>query len=350
MRGLVCLLLFVSLILSVSADQIEGSRLAAIREEMKEGRWGSVDRVLLVHRGETVFDESFPRIYHSGGEAGPYNYEDTDWHPFRGESQLHTVQSITKSVLATVVAAAIQRGLIEGLDRPINYHFRQQIDEILTLRHLLSMTAGFDWDEESDYGEPGNDWSQMEESENWLGYALSKPLLDAPGSKFNYNSGLPQLVAEVLVHSTDTDLEQLASHLLFEPLGIEDVVWKRSASGEVDAQGGLYLDAESLAKIGQLYLQDGMWEGERVLPEGWLEEVIEARVSAYEGLDYSLGWWVLSHEDSLAVAGIGYRGQRIYIVPESEVVLVYFSWNVDPGAGPTTGEILARFMRALEQP
>ena len=93
-----------------------------------------------------------------------------------------------------------------------------------------------------------------------------------------------------------------------------------------------------------------MWEGERVLPEGWLEEVIEARVSAYEGLDYSLGWWVLSHEDSLAVAGIGYRGQRIYIVPESEVVLVYFSWNVDPGAGPTTGEILARFMRALEQP
>lgn len=347
MRGHVFLLLLVCLSSCAWADEFDSARLAVIRAEIEEGGWGSVDRVLLVHRGETVFDESFAQNYHSSGEAGPYNYEDAAWHPYRGDSQLHTIQSITKSVLATVVAAAIQQGLIDGLDRPINRHFEKPLDETLTLGHLLSMTAGFDWDEESDYGEPGNDWSQMEESENWLRYTLSKPVVDLPGRKFNYNSGLPQLVAEILVLSTDTDLEQLASHLLFEPLGIEDVVWKHSASGEVDAQGGLYLDAESLAKIGQLYLQDGVWEGERILPEGWLEEVIQARVSAYEGLDYSLGWWLLSQDNRLAVTGIGYQGQRLYIVPENEVVLVYLSWNVDPRSGPNSGQILSRFLGAL---
>lgn len=308
MRGsAIALLLLACLSMWVSADEFDRAKLGMMRAEMAEGKWGVVDRVYLLHRGEVIFDESFDHIKLSSGIPGPYNYEDARWHPYYRESELHTVQSITKSVLATLVGTAIQKGLLDGLDQPVGGFFERPLPEQLKLRHL-----------------------------------------HPPGETFRYNSGLPQMVAKVLEKSTGDDLEVVAESLLFTPLGIDSAVWKRSPSSEVDAQGGLYLEAESLAKIGQLHLQDGVWEGTRLLPEGWLTGIRSSPVSAYDGLDYSLGWWMVSHQGNLSTTGIGYRGQRLYIVPEKELVLVNFSWNSDPRVGPNTGEILARFLEALE--
>jgi CubicO group peptidase (beta-lactamase class C family) len=327
--------------------------LEQIREEIEAGEWGPVDSVVLVYQDDVIFHhgKTQARVPHSRASSpGPYNYDDPEWHPFYGESDLHTLQSVTKSVMATLIGISLQRGEIESLDQPVASFFDQPLPPGLTVGHLVDMTAGLEWDEESDYGTPGNDWSEMERSGVWLDYVLSKRSLAEPGEVFRYNSGLPQLLAVVLERASGKDLQSLARERLFAPLGIERWHWKKSPAGEFDAQGGLYLSGLSLAKIGRLHLQDGVWAGERILPEGWLYQIANSGIAAYPGLDYSRGWWLMSDSSgSRSVTGIGYRGQRLYILPEQEAVLVFLAWNrPSSGSAPSSKEILERFLPALK--
>lgn len=348
-------LLFPAIAEEAPGIRFQASKLAEIDKEIASGQWGPVDSFVVVHRGELIAHRRYPRDYSSlvsgPGPKGPYNYQDPDWYPFQQGSDLHTVQSVTKSVMATLVAIALERGELKSLDQEVAPLLDFPVPPDLTVRHLLDMTAGMQWDEESDYGDPGNDWSNMEQSEDWLAYVRQKPMLHKPGRTFTYNSGLPQLLTLVLETTTGEPLETQAEKRLFKPLGISRWYWKRSPSGEIDAQGGLYLSALSLAKLGQLHLQDGVYSGRRLLPKGWLEQISGSGLRAYEGLNYSLGWWLPTAESiSGSVMAIGYGGQRLVIVPEQEMVLVFLAWNlVSEKPAPSTQQIVERFLGCLQQ-
>jgi len=184
---------------------------------------------------------------------------------------LHTLQSVTKTVTSVIIGAATARGEFHELSTPVLKFFDESqvanIDERkrpVTLRHLLTMTGGFDWNEGLPYNDPNNTCSLMEASFDWVKFAIDRKMAREPGAVFNYNSGETQLLSHVFRVATGRDIEEYAAEHLFSPLGIERYFWKRSPAGPVDTEGGLYLNPRDMAKIAYLYLRKGVWRGRPV--------------------------------------------------------------------------------------
>jgi len=173
----------------------------------------------------------------------------------------------------------------------------------------------------------------MENSDDWIQFVIDQPMSDQPGDKFIYNSGASQLLSLIIKKATGKHVDEYAQEHLFGPLGIASYQWKITPTGFPDTEGGLYLTSRDLAKIGYLYLMDGLWDGVRVLPEGWVDASVERSVDDTEwlGMGYGFQWWLVPwgpENDSYAYAAIGYGGQRLFVVPELNVVAVFTGWNI----------------------
>ncbi len=164
----------------------------------------------------------------------------------------------------------------------------------MTLRDVLTMTTGIRWDEEStEYTDPANNCAVMEGKEDWVRYVLEQPMAEDPGKVFVYNSGATELLSYLIRKATGKQADDYAKEHLFGPLGIE-YFWKRTPKGLADTEGGLYLAPRDLAKIGYLYLKDGVWDG-KAHPAGRLGGGVDAREHPHEGrrLGYGYQWWVM---------------------------------------------------------
>src|SRR5260370_438923 len=126
----------------------------------------------------------------------------------------------------------------------------------MTLRDVLTMSTGFDWNEGLPYNDPNNAASQMEATNDWVQFVIDRPMAHDPGTVFAYSSGATELLAHIFKKQTGQDIEAYARKHLFAPLGIRDYHWKRNPLGVVDTEGGLFLRAADLAKIGYLYLPE----------------------------------------------------------------------------------------------
>ena len=124
-------------------------------------------------------------------------------------------------------------------------------------------------------------------------------------------------------------LDEFAEKVLFGPLGITNYYWKHDPTGYPDALGGLYLGPEDLAKIGYLFLNEGVWEGKQIVSKEWVRQAT-ARITetAFPGYGYGFQWWRPGITDSPVWSGIGFGDQALTIYPELNVVAVVFSWNV----------------------
>lgn len=320
---------------------LDPGALAALDREFVDGRHGYVDGVLVVRHGRIVFERSYRRDYDTPfagkGAPGLYNYFDPEWHPYWKRSQLHTMQSVSKSVTSALVGIAIRRAELPGVEAPLMPYFsafRVKADprrDRMTLRDVLTMTTGIQWDESSSsYTNAANDCAEMEASPDWIQYVLDRPMADEPGRRFEYNSGATQLLSYLILKATGRQADDYANEHLFAPLGIE-YRWKRTPKGLADTEGGLYLRPRDLAKLGLLYLRDGTWEGRRLLPEGWVKDSTAWRVSAGRERGYGYKWWVLSRKGAgayFAYAALGYGGQRLIVVPELDLIAVFTGWNL----------------------
>jgi CubicO group peptidase (beta-lactamase class C family) len=330
---------------AMSEADIEADPILAFDAEIARGDHGFVDGLTIIRHGAVVFDRSYPYDYATayGGRdttLSPYNYFHPAWHPYYHGTNLHTLQSVTKSVTAVLVGMALARHELPTLDTPILQYFdAAEINHLddrkqrITLRHLLIMSAGLDWDELSmPYEDPTNVCQQMEQSADWVGFTLNRPMAYDPGTVFAYNSGLSQLLSHILLQATGFLVDAYAAAFLFAPLGITDFYWKRAPGDLPDTEGGLYLRRTDLTKIGYLYLQDGWWEGHRLLPEGWVQASTRpAMPHVRPHTDYGYHWWLLTDEApqrTAAWAAYGYGGQYLLIVPEVEVMVVVTGWNI----------------------
>jgi CubicO group peptidase (beta-lactamase class C family) len=153
-----------------------------------------------------------------------------------------------------------------------------------------------------------------------------------PGTVFAYNSGLSHLLSPILLQATGAPVDAYAATHLFQPLGITDFYWKRAPGDLPDTQSGLYLRRTDLAKIGYLYLQDGWWEGHRLVPKGWVQASTRpAMPQVRPHTAYGYHWWLLTDEApprTVVWAAFGYGGQYLLIVPEVEVIVVVTGWNI----------------------
>jgi len=333
---------------AVSSPEEQGmdqARLAALDSSLATEH-GNIDGMLVIRNGRVVYEQHYQRDYSAmndgrGQAPGLYNYYDPEWHPYYQGSELHTMQSVTKSVTSTLIGIAIGRGEIAGVDVPVidfldDYEVANLDDwkRSMTLRDLLTMRAGIAWDEDTvPYTDPANSCAGMENSDDWIQFVIDQPMSDQPGEKFIYNSGASQLLSLIIKKATGKHVDEYAQEHLFGPLGITSYHWKKTPTGFPDTEGGLYLTARDLAKIGYLFLMDGIWDGMRLLPEGWVGASVERSVgdTQWLGMGYGYQWWLVPwgpENDSYAYAAIGYGGQRLLVVPELDVIAVFTGWNI----------------------
>ncbi len=241
---------------------------------------------------------------------------------------------------ATFGVAILQGDFKASLDTPVLHWFDsarvEHIDarkRAMTLRHLLTMTSGLDWNEDLPYADPKNAASRMESMRDWVKFVIDRPMAYEPGTHFAYSSGVSELLADIFRKETGQDLEDYARNHLFAPLGINAYHWKRTPLGEVDTEGGLFLPDYSLAKIGELYRQLGVWHGVRLLGEEWVRDSVSPHVDVGQGYQYGYQWWLVPYGDGArqAWSGLGFGGQYVFVMPEDGVVAVSTAWAIlDP--------------------
>ena len=332
--------------------------LDSISAEITAGRYGYIDRMIVIRRGRLVYDRGYRQDYdrayrdsvHVRGAlnpheyTGPYNYYDPWWHPFYRRGDLHTLQSVTKTITSMVIGAAVTNGDFPALDTPVLRFFDTtsvtNIDDRkrrMTVRHLLTMTSGLDWNESLPYTDPKNTATALEESADWTKFTIDRPMAMDPGSTFNYNSGASALLAYVFVRATGRDIEEYAAEHLFAPLGIQRWFWKRSPTGLPDTEGGLYLESRDLAKLWYLVLKNGEWDGRHVLSRDWVRASVTPAIATGPALAaprYGLSWWLYPFgRDSTQYywAGSGFGGQLPIALPDEDIVVVFNGWNILPG-------------------
>lgn len=344
---------------SLDAQGLDPGPFAALDAGIRHGEYGNVDRMVVIRNGYLVVNERYERDYReiSRGHIGPlgcgwescedesadhdYNYLHPATHPYFGGRDVHSLQSVTKAISATVLGVAIENGAIDGMDAQLLSFFGDYdlsgIDPRLyeaTLEHLLTMTSGIEWHEIDRPLDDTNTTLQLERSDDWIQFTLDQPMDAAPGEKWVYNSGGSHLMSGVVKAATGQFIDAYAEEHLFGPLGIPEHHWKTTPRGFPDTEGGLYLEALQVAKIGFLYLRDGVWDGERILGRAWLRDAVGRRVELADRGDernryaYGYQWDVLDADGVEVWYKGGFGGQLLIMVPEADIVGVINQWNV----------------------
>ncbi len=217
----------------------------------------------------------------------------------------------------------------------------------MTLEDVLTMRLGLAWNENTSPLDSNNNVVQLEDSPDWIQYTLNQPMDTVPGTRWVYNSGASQLLSGIIRQATGQDIAEYGRTHLFEPLGITELHWKKTPTGLSDTEGGLYLRAEDLARIGQLYLQEGTWEGNQILSQEWVKEATTRQVNdiyergTKEGYGYQ--WWRAPYDEDVWL-GLGFGNQFLVVLPDQDVVAVAYGWNVFSDGGQY---LLPDFLQAL---
>lgn len=253
--------------------------------------------------------------------------------------RVHTLQSVTKSVTSALVGIAVDRGEIEGVDRPVLSFFPDLAPHVenpdarkssMTLRDLLTMRTGTDFHERGS-DSPLHRMNRLRTG--WLKFVLDSRMVQDPGSRFHYDSGGVILLSGVLKTATGRFADAYAEEHLFGPLGIEAADWFRNADGLPHTGGGLSLRPSDLARFGLLYLRGGRWKDRQIVSRGWVEQslrrhVPSARRQSGRDVGYGYLWWVWPPPDDRPelgdfYAGHGFMGQYVFVVPGLDLVVVF---------------------------
>ena len=275
---------------------------------------------------------------------------------FHGYSRedLHELQSVTKSVTSLLVGIARDRGEIGDLDEPVLKFFPEYAAaagagwEKVTLRHLLTMTAGLDWDRREAIRGPPTGPALFE-------LALGRPVVHEPGTRFLYNNHDVNLLAGVLRRATGMQADEFAARVLFAPLGITAWDWELGRTEGYPAMSGtLHLRPLDMAKIGQLVLDRGLWRGEQVVSEEWIAESTRIAVGR-QAERYGYLWTRIETppeaggDEVITAAGSG--SQFIHVVPALDAIVVTTGGNLGGNKEFAIGDVLVRrLVPGVERP
>jgi CubicO group peptidase (beta-lactamase class C family) len=273
---------------------------------------GQTHALLVVHRGAIV------REYY--GEGVSQDSTLISW-------------SMAKSMTQALVGMAVGDRLLNVNDSHLMSQWESDDRKNITLDDLLTMRSGLSWvedyvdDQASDVIEML--FSESEFTGDHAGYAASKPLIHVPGKEWLYSSGTTNIIARVLANALG---EATGSHdvfknylytRLFNEIGMSSAIAKFDDAGTFVGSSFVYATARDFARFGYLYLNDGMWNGKRLLPEGWVK--YSGTVIGHDPvmpLDYGAQWWVWPHDEGSIIAH-GYEGQIIWVSPRHDLVVVH---------------------------
>jgi len=265
-------------------------------------------------------------------EDGEIRFERT--YGGHGVDQPANVKSLSKTVLAALVGAAIQAGIIDSPDRPVAELLGSRVPagadprvREITVGHLLSLQAGLERTSGANYGA----WVA---SPDWVRDALSRPFVDEPGGRMLYSTGSSHLLSAALTRAGGESTLAMARRLLGEPLGIVIPAWPRDPQGVYFGGNDMRLSPRALVRIGELYRLDGVIDGARVLPEGWVEASWQPRGSSpWTGDGYGYGWFVTELADERVYYGRGFGGQALYVIPARGLTVAITANPMPPSPG-----------------
>jgi CubicO group peptidase (beta-lactamase class C family) len=247
------------------------------------------------------------------------------WHA----DSLHQVEGATDVVIAALVGIALEQGLIADEFRRITQFLPQKYTELdsqkneITLWHLLTMTSGLQWQEDN-----RDEWRGFHGCDDQVNYILKKPLCYTPGYVHNYSSGNVHLLSVILTELSGMSTLEYATQNLFEPLAIKEVKWSADSSGFNYGGFGLQLRPKDLAKLGVLYLQNGMNGNHEIVPSDWIKQTIGTHFAigfdyaTLEDVDFGYLWWIENDGNNSVVMSWGWGGQFVYSVPDRNLVIV----------------------------
>jgi len=334
-----------------AAVGIDPAMLAVLDQKTRQGDFGQVKSLMLLRHGKLVYE-----AYFRG----------------HGPNDLFPLYSVTKSWASAVIGIAIMRGDISGVDEPLDAIFHQYpapflaspAKRTITLQDVLTMRHGLAWDEWSTwFTDPANPVNQMTKSPDWWAFVLDRPMTAPADSVFRYSTGVSNLLGGVVWTTIGQSAAEFALDHLFGALDINEAHIEVDLSGGPRGSGitqfqpgltptghGLWLKTRDLAKLGQLYLDRGAWDLQRLVPSEWIEQSWRDYSNSQtdpqifpEGAGYGYQWWSfevdLEDRRTRVHMAEGWAGQFVLVVPELDLVLAS---NADNGqdSGPNIVDAL----------
>jgi len=243
-----------------------------------------------------------------------------------GLDRATNVKSVSKSLLSALVGIALERGDLDTVETPIRTWFSEHDDLFadprrarITLEDLLTMRSGLETTSFYNYGA----WVA---GKNWVRGQLRMPVEFEPGTTMRYSTGASHLVSVILERATGVRPSVYADRHLFGPLGITGVNWDRDPQGHDFGGNNVAMTPRQMIRFGQLYLGSGELDGRRILPRSWIEASWRPRTrSHWNGYHYGYFWWTRDYDDITVHYAWGHGGQRIFVIPEADLVVAVTS-------------------------
>ena len=293
-------------IISTPEDENMDSQIleSAFRIIHEEDRYKMI-RSLLVIRNGKLLAEAYPR-------------------DSRDIEQIGNLQSATKSVTSILTGIAFELGLLDSLSQRISSIYPEMFTNHpdkygITIKQVLTMSTGIGFNNSEHTG-------LLCLSDRSVDFVLSLPLISNPGTSFNYNDGNPQLISYAIEYRYGKPLAVFADECLFKPLGITDWLWESAPDGISFGAFSLYLKPRDMAKIGQMLIQNGQWEGRHIVDSTWIALATQSHYEYRPYWVYGYYFWISPFEDIFYYNASGHGGQMIVVVPGKNLVIVSSAW------------------------
>ena len=311
---------------------------ARIDQSIQAGRARNVHGVVVVRRGRMVIERYYEGDDQVRDDKGRARFERVTFSAERS----HELRSVTKSIVGLLYGIALGEEKVPALDQPLLAQFPQYTDlpdmaqrRRWTIAHAMTMTLGVDWNEEVSYQDPRNGQTAMEAAPDRYRYVLEQPIVAGPGERWIYSGGATALIGKILENGVNQPLPDYARAVLFDQLGIGPTEWRIGRDGERNFASGLGMRPRDLARIGQMLLDGGRAAGRRIVPAAWLEGSFKPAVRINERRQYGHHWYLGNvafdgpegRRQARWVAAMGNGGQRLFVFPELELVVVITAGN-----------------------
>jgi len=245
--------------------------------------------------------------------------------------QLSKRASVTKSYVSALVGIALDRGYLTSPDQKMLDFFPDIVDQVtdprkkqITIRNMLEMKAGYPWEEEDAAA-----WAALWSGE-YLSHIAGIPLFTDPGTRFKYSNLTSHWLGIIVARASGMDLMSFGTQYLFSPLGVEPGEdWNRDLDGYYIGCGDILFTARDMAKFGLLYLNEGRYEGNQLIPESWVKDSLEtysekawSNIGHFHEIGYGYQWWSAKAGDYRVNFAWGHGGQLIVLVDELDLVIV----------------------------
>lgn len=252
-----------------------------------------------------------------------------------GPDSIKNVMSVTKSFTSVLVGLAIDKGFIESVNDPISRYldgivtFPDEIKANITIDQLLKMSFGHAWNGTS----PGSLTDTWINSADQLQYIIDLPLVNTPGTVFNYSDGGSHLLSVIISEATGQNTFDFAKENLFDPLDIQRFEWPGDKRGYPIGAGSLRITPRDMVKFGNLILNKGQYNDQQIVPESWINTMTETKIFTDDdvpfGPEYGYQIWIGSSQGHKHIFAMGWGGQFIFIVPDHNLVVTATCWTSD---------------------